>query len=340
MRHILSVIVTVIAAAVASHAAERDISVRSADGTVLAGTLSVPDSAPRAAVLLVTGSGAQDRDEEIFGHRPFMHIARHLSDAGYAVLRLDDRGAGQSTGDFGKAVDADFLADIDAAMCALDSACAGVPLGIIGHSSGGQLAVRSAASPRSRASFIVTLAAPAWRGDSLIMSQTRALAVGLSGKWEAEGLQRRLLDIAMQPLPPLIVRPMLMTALSEKVPEAMRSDPKIQAQIAAGADALLSPWYRDMLRYDPAADISAVAVPWLALNGSRDTQVLPANLETIAQLNPQARTVVNEGLNHLFLTCTTGLVNEYPTLPQSDYADLCRIITDWLGTLDLTTNKR
>lgn len=321
----------------AVYGADREVSVYNAtDGVTLQGTLSAPaDGMPRAAVVMATGSGVQNRDEEVAGHRPFAAIARSLTDAGYAVLRMDDRGWGlppEAQTEIAGWTDADLTRDIEAGVAYVDSVYGGrVPTGIIGHSSGGQMAVRVAASnPRCR--FIVTLAAPAWRGDSLVMAQSRALATAMTGRWDGEHLQRRIIGIASGTLPDAMARMSVYTVLAEAFGEAA-SLPQVGAQISQQADAVVSPWYRAMLRYDPADDISRVGVPWLALNGDRDLQVPHGSLDTIKRLNPGADTRVMAGLNHLFLPSATGLPSEYGELPGDIDASVTASVVEWLGEM-------
>lgn len=309
---IISTAVAIAAAVFQSGAAEREVAIENpAAGITLAGTLSTPSgNTPRAAVVLASGSGAQDRDETILGHKPFKIIADSLSAAGIAVLRFDDRGTGSSTGRFEGATRVDFDTDIAAVTRWLDSTFTSIPVGIIGHSEGGASAIALAGRPE--VDFIVTLAAPAWRGDSIIMSQTRAIATAATGRWDKESTQRSLLDIARSGMPPMFARVALMDILKKEVGEAANL-PDVQRRLDASVDALLSPGYRYLLRYDPAAEIAAVAVPWLALNGDRDTQILPGNLETIRELNPAAVTILLPGLNHLFQQSATGLPTTYAT---------------------------
>lgn len=299
------------------------------DGITLGGTLTIPTSAPKGALVLATGSGAQNRDEELLGHRPFRAIAEYLSGKGYAVLRLDDRGVGESGGDASTATISDYASDISAAIGKLDSILpANVPTGVLGHSEGGQVAVKVALKdPRCR--FIVTLAAPAWPGDSVVMSQARAMATAMTGKWDGEATQRKIMDLVKSPLPTMALTPMLYAELGKMLGDAA-SLPQVQKQIKAQVDALTSPAYRSLLRYDPAGDMREVGVSWLALNGEKDFQVLPANLETIGALNPKATTMLLPEHNHLFLKCTTGLIQEYATLPGDISEETLKAIGDWL----------
>lgn len=332
MKRITIAALVAIGAISASAFTAREVTVANhTDGVQLAGTLTLPDNKakPRAALVLATGSGAQDRDETVFSHKPFKVIAETLADRGYAVLRMDDRGVGASTGDRSTVTTASNVRDVEAGLAWLDSAFTGVPAGVLGHSEGGQIAMRiGAENPKCR--FIISLAGPAWRGDSIVMSQSRAIATAVTGRWDAEDRQRALLKTAASTMPDYVARPMMIAEISKELGEAA-SLPQVQEQISQQIDAMLSPWYREFLRYDPAADIRAVKVPWLALNGEKDLQVLPANLTTIKQLCPAATVVELPGHNHLFQHATTGLMNEYATLPESISEETLKAILDWLG---------
>ncbi len=315
----------------ASAGGSRDVSILNSEaGIPLGATILEPEGTPKAVLVLVTGSGCQNRDEEIMGKTPFRTIAEGLAARGYATVRFDDRGAGESGGDYSKATAGDFKSDALAVLHYADSLFRGVPCGILGHSAGGQTAIVCA--PDSACDFIVTMAAPAWEGDSLIMSQSRALAVGLTGRWDNEPLQRKLLDIVKGPLPATLALPMMIAVHSEALGKELASMPEVQAQITNGVAPMLGDWYREFVRYNPAADITAVSVPWLALNGSKDIQVLPGNLDTILQLNPAATTIEIEGHNHMFQPCVTGLVDEYAKLPGDVSEQTISIIADWLDT--------
>lgn len=307
----------------------REINVTTADGIQLGATLTLPET-PKAAIVLATGSGIQNRDEELLGKKPFKTLAEALSNAGYAVLRVDDRGFANTSEAKNATIDTD-MADTRAALATLDSILPKIRKGIIGHSCGGTTAIRLAATD-CRVDFIITLAAPAWVGDSIIMSQARALAVAVTGKWEAEALQRELMTIAKSPTPAFMARPMMIAAISAQMGEISQM-PQVRQQIEAQVDGVLGPWMRSMLRFDPAESIAAVNIPFLALNGSKDMQVLPQNLETIKRLNPRANTLLMDGHNHLFQHATTGLPQEYATLEGDISNETLDAIITWLNKL-------
>lgn len=309
-----------------AHPSEHEVRVTNhSAGIVLAGTLTTPPS-PKAVCVLATGSGAQDRDETLLGHKPFKVLADSLADRGYAVLRMDDRGTGSSGGSFSGATVDDFVTDIAAGVGYVDSLFRDIQICVIGHSEGGGIAIRLGASDK-RVDMIVTLAAPAWRGDSVIMSQCREMAVRMLGHWDGEALQRQLLDIAMSDASESSVR-MSLQYLLMTLPEA--SIPQVREQLMASAAQMSTPYYRQMLRYDPIPDIEKVKCPWLALNGDRDVQVLCANLDTIATHAPQADTVTMVGHNHLFQHSTTGMPDEYASLHEDISIEILNTIISWL----------
>lgn len=321
-------------------AREQEVAIRNtAGGITLAGTLSTPEnSVIKGAVVLASGSGAQNRDEEIMGLRPFKVLADTLSAAGYAVLRMDDRGTADSEGDFQSSLLADFDSDIAAALSYLDSCCVGVPKGIIGHSQGGITAIRLAGAKSLRQvspDFIITLGVPAWKGDSLIMAQSRALSMAMTGNWAGEHLQRKILDIAQSSMTTTMASTLIYSMVAKEIGD-LATHPKVQAQISAQVSAVTAPAYREMLRYDPQVDIRAVKTPWLAINGDRDLQVPPANLQVISSINPTAATLLLPGHNHLFQVSTTGLPQDYPYDGQSPSSDTLSAIIQWL---DIQTNK-
>lgn len=309
-----------------AHPSEHEVRVTNhSAGIVLAGTLTTPPS-PKAVCVLATGSGAQDRDETLLGHKPFKVLADSLADRGYAVLRMDDRGTGSSGGSFSGATVDDFVTDIAAGVGYVDSLFRDIQICVIGHSEGGGIAIRLGASDK-RVDMIVTLAAPAWRGDSVIMSQCREMAVRMLGHWDGEALQRQLLDIAMSDASESSVR-MSLQYLLMTLPEA--SIPQVREQLMASAAQMSTPYYRQILRYDPIPDIEKVKCPWLALNGDRDVQVLCANLDTIATHAPQADTVTMVGHNHLFQHSTTGMPDEYASLHEDISIETLNTIISWL----------
>ena len=312
-----------LAVACSADYSEQEVTIYNNEENITLGATLTAPRVPKAGIVLATGSGPQNRDEEIVGHKPFKLIAEYLSQKGYAVLRMDDRGVGKSTGDFSSAVNDNFVSDIAAGISYLDSCYNNIPIGVIGHSEGGTTAIKSAVR-NENCDFIITLAAAAWPGDSIIMSQSRAIATASTGRWDAEQLQRKCLDIAMSNVPKDTAEALLFSILSQSTEDA--DVPQMQQQITS----ILSPWYRDFLRYNPEADIKAVHKPWLAINGDLDCQVLPGNLSTIKTLNGGVETVLLPNHNHLFQECKTGTLDEYANIPSSISRLTLEIMSEWL----------
>ena len=330
---ITSVIISVITAGATDFTAADTVIINDTQHVKLGATLTLPSQGtPKAALVLATGSGAQNRDEEVLGHKPFKTIAEHLSSSGYAVLRFDDRGVGESTGDQATMTTDDYVTDIRACMAFLKSALGNdIPVGVLGHSQGGSAAIKLGAAG-SACDFIVTLGAPAWSGDSIIMSQSRVVSTAAVGRWDGEALQRRLMDLVKSDTPSILLGTLLYSEVAAQLGE-MAKMPEVQKQLLAQTNAMCSVSYRDLVKYDPEADIRAVSVPWLALNGSHDMQVLPDNLVTIKELNPAADTRLLDRHNHLLQRCTTGMIQEYATIPEDISPLALATILSWLDTL-------
>ncbi len=279
---------------------ETEVTIDAGGGVSLAGTFSLPQGAgPFPAVVMLTGSGSQDRDETIGDHKPFAQIADSLARNGIAVLRFDDRGAGRSTAASGMETTADFAADAHSMLCALKR-MAGVDssrVGYIGHSEGGLIAVLNA---QKGARFIVTLAAPAVKGKDLLLRQNEKVAL-VTGEELTEDKKETLEAVftAVDTEDNVSVLTRKLKMLLAELPVNVRN-----AQI----DAFTSPWYRYFVRLDPAGALKKIGqngrVAMLALNGDLDAQVdADQNLSVIKSLVPQAKIIRYPSLNHLFQPC-------------------------------------
>jgi pimeloyl-ACP methyl ester carboxylesterase len=334
-------------------------------GVKLAGTLVVPKAAAAAgaataaqfpAVVFVTGSGAQNRDEEILGHKPFLVIADYLARRGIASLRCDDRGYGKSTGDATTATTLDFADDAEAAFEFLRSRgeINKDEVGIIGHSEGGLIAP-IVASRNASVAFIVLLAAPGMRGEELILAQGAliARAAGASEAEIAEGqeVNRRLYAAVKGAADAASAKAAAEKAYLAWIDSSagMGEAEKGQARKMAGdlASQAASPWFRAFLTLDPAPYLAKVGVPVLALNGSKDLQV-PADADLAgieASLgkalgsslsggakgpSPKSAFVKLEGLNHLFQHAASGAPDEYGTIEESFAPEALKAIGDWI----------
>jgi uncharacterized protein len=309
----------------------------SAPGVTLAGTLTLPEGqGPFPAAILVTGSGAQDRDETLFGHKPFAVLADYLTRHGIAVLRYDDRGTAHSTGRFARSTSADFATDANAAFAFL----AARPeidrraIGFVGHSEGGMVGP-IAATANPQVAFLVLLAGPGIPTRALLEGQRLAIARS-QGESEAviertAPLQTELAAIAAGDLDDAAARAALMTSLTDARLQALGVT---AAQRDSMINTMLDPWFRWFLRYDPAPALRHFPGPLLALNGSLDRQVLPGpNLAGIRAATAGHRDVtVTElpGLNHLFQTARTGGVGEYATSEETMAPVVLSTVADWL----------
>ncbi|MDR2496468.1 MAG: alpha/beta fold hydrolase [Tannerellaceae bacterium] len=306
------------------------------DGVTLAGTLTMPETGGKfPAAVLISGSGAQNRDEEMMGHKPFWILADFLTRNGIAVLRFDDRGVGASTGDFAAATSFDFSKDAEAAVKYLQSRkeIDAKKIGLIGHSEGGVIAPMLAARSGD-IGFIVMLAGTGVRGDKVLLSQQEA--IGRASDMNDEilkavlDLNGKAFEIVINNTQPEELRPSLISLIKEA--DANASDEAIGAQI----NSLLNPWIQYFLKYDPAPALKKVKCPVLALNGEKDLQVLPKiNLEAIGNALSEGgnRNVTLKelpGLNHLFQECTSGLPLEYSSIEQTFSPAALDEILKWL----------
>lgn len=313
----------------------------SKDGHKLAGTLTIPEGeGPFPAVVLVSGSGPQDRDETLMGHKPFWVIADHLSRNGVAVLRYDDRGVGKSGGNFAAATTEDFTYDALAAVdfLATREEIDSSKIGIAGHSEGGLIAPK-AAIRSTKVAFIVLLAGPGVPGADILRLQQR-LIMKASGVSDADiEEQTKLWDKIVERFKTLkegedaSELKQIVDAHFVGEDEATVS---ARAQWNTQMDALLTPWFRYFLTFDPRDALRKVTVPVLAVNGELDLQVDPK------QNLPEIERALREGgnkditikefakLNHLFQTASTGLPSEYGQIEETFSTDVLKMITDWI----------
>lgn len=313
----------------------------------LGGTLTLPKgNGPFPAALLITGSGAQDRDETLFNHKPFAVIADSLTRRGIAVLRVDDRGVGKSTGDFAKATSRDFATDVRAGVAYLKTRheINKTKIGLIGHSEGGLIAPMVAAQAPRDVAFIVLLAGPGVPGDQILVEQgaliaraggapQSAIARGRAGQKAAYAILRTEPDPARAEAKLIVLNKQAIAKLNEAERKTI-GDPDAAAKNAT--KMLLSPWFRFFLTYDPAPTLKRVRCPVLALNGGLDLQVPPKqNLPALARAlraggNKQVTLRELPGLNHLFQPTKTGSPAEYGRIEQTFSPEALRILGDWV----------
>jgi len=315
-------------------------------GIKLAGTLTLPaGKGPFPVVLLISGSGPQDRNETVFSHRPFLILADYLTRQGIAVLRADDRGVGASTGDFSQATSEDFASDALAGIVYLKTRKEIKPeqIGLIGHSEGGIIAPMVAVKSPDLA-FIVLMAGTGLTGEEILNLQqaliSRAMGVSeediaktrqfnekiyslIKDEKDRKNIEERLHQVFMD----------YWAGLSEEGKNRI-GDPEVY--IKAQLRSLLSPWFKFFLTYDPKSTLSKVKCPVLAINGEKDLQVPPKeNLSVIEEAlvaggNKNVTTKEIPGLNHLFQTAQTGSPDEYAKIEETISPVALKIISDWI----------
>jgi uncharacterized protein len=300
----------------------------------LAGTLTMPNKGTNfPAVVLITGSGPQNRDEELLGHKPFLVISDYLTRNGIAVLRFDDRGIADSKGVFSTATTLDFSYDAEAAVDYLKGRKEIDParIGLIGHSEGGLIAPMIAARSKDVA-FIVLLAGPGLRGDSIILLQ-ESLIEKVSGMADSDlqktdELSRGALAIAAGPGDRAQIGQALQQYFATRLPDSNGSASRIRQ--------LTSPWMHYFLTYDPVPALEKVHCPVLAIGGDKDLQV-PAAIDLAIIKNALAKagnqhvtTQVLPGLNHLFQTAQTGSPNEYSQIEETFSPTALTLIGNWI----------
>ena len=316
----------------------------------LEGTLTIPEgSGPFPAVALISGSGAQNRDLELFGHRPFKVLADHLTQRGIAVLRSDDRGVGGSEGDFSEATTRDFADDAAAAVTYLRSHPEVDPgaVGLVGLSEGGLIAPMVAVDSPEVA-FIVLLAGPGLPGEEILYRQGELISQAMGASEDDIQtnlrLQERLFRIVVEEEDDDARKQRLETILREALADMSEEERAALGSTGEAEDgwvrsqlaSLSGPWFRYFLMHDPRPVLRQVQVPVLALNGELDLQVPPA--ENLAAIEAALREGGNEafvvrelpGLNHLFQTAETGAPAEYSRIEETMSPEAMELVAQWI----------
>jgi len=311
----------------------------------LAGTLTIPKEIKNPpVVILISGSGAQNRNEEILGHKPFLVLSDYLTKNGIAVLRYDDRGVAKSEGDFSIATTYDFADDVEAAIAYLKTRIDVIDIhkiGLIGHSEGGMIAP-IVASKNKNVSFIVLLAGPGTTGKEILLTQTRKSQelngvseekIDLNAKYSSK-IYDVCLDYKGEKSKQEIISLLkVMKNISSSELKEQLTDEEIEKQVKV----ITSPWMLAFIKFDPIEYLSKVTCPVLAINGKKDVQVLPKiNLEAIEKglkiANNKDVTIKElEDLNHLFQTSKTGSFSEYAGNEETFSPRALEIISDWIN---------
>ena len=315
-------------------------------GISLAGTLTLPSKeGVFPVVILISGSGPQNRDEELLGHKPFLILSDFLTRNGIAVLRYDDRGTALSKGDFKTATSADFTTDVESAIAYLKTRkeINTKNIGLIGHSEGGLIAPMVASKSKDVA-FMVLLAGTGIQGNRLLLLQQKLIgkASGISDDdlQKNELTNRKVFDIVKKSsnLEKLnldltnYIKQTLIDNPNTGKPAGMSDDEFVNLQVKQ----IANPWMQYFIKYNPAPTLEKVKCPVLAINGEKDLQVPPKeNLEAIKSAlskggNKKVTTKVLPNLNHLFQECKTGSPDEYATIEQTFSPTALSEILKWV----------
>ncbi|MDD2228257.1 MAG: alpha/beta fold hydrolase [Candidatus Cloacimonetes bacterium] len=313
------------------------------DGIKLAGTLSIPEGGRTyPALVFITGSGAQDRDEKVCEHKPFWVIADYLARRGIASLRYDDRGFAKSEGNFASATTYDLARDAASAVAYLKNRPEISGIGLIGHSEGGIIAPM-VASQTEDVRFIIMLAGTGKRGDEMLLMQQEAI---MRASGAAEEIIQNNLSVNSLVFS-FLRRSQDLATSTEEVPsylenilqEGTYTIPD-NLSINSFVSLFANPWFYEFIKLDPVTYLEKVHCPVFALNGSKDTQVpakanlsaIQAALETAGNNDVTIREYSN--LNHLFQECATGLPDEYIQIEQTISPCILEDIAAWLKALN------
>jgi pimeloyl-ACP methyl ester carboxylesterase len=310
-----------------------DATFRNADaGVTLAGTLTTPEGeGPHPAVVLVSGSGPQNRNGVVAGHETLHVLADALTRRGIAVLRYDERGVGESTGSFSGATTEDFAGDVRAALDWLRQREGLGKIGVVGWSEGALVAPMLAARSSALPDFLVLMGAPGVPGKQILLKQ-RALIAEAQGAPPASldsirAAQERLLSAAAQAPDSAAAAAQVRRLLRARQTDAQTIDKQIQQYT--------DPWFRQFMRHDPRPALRQTDAPVLALYGEHDLQVPPAQnadpLRKALSGNPDATVEVLPGLNHLFQPADTGLPSEYGQIEATIAPKALDAIAGWIA---------
>jgi pimeloyl-ACP methyl ester carboxylesterase len=309
----------------------------------LSGTLTLPGKKEKSpVVILISGSGPQDRDETVANHKPFLVLSDYLTRQGIAVLRFDDRGVGKSTGNFSSATTKDFSTDVISAVnyLASRSDIDSNNIGLIGHSEGGIIAPL-AVNESNDVSFIVLLASTGIVGSEISLIQSKTMRPFPVPDEDAyEQAIRTAIEIASSDKDISIIKSELNTHYNATIAPILKplvgDDAKVSQIIMSLIEMRTTPWVRYFYNYNPAKEIEKLSIPVLSLNGSNDTQVsAEINQKGIQDAlikgnNKDYKVLEIEGLNHFFQESKTGKMDEYSKIEQTFSPIALNEISTWI----------
>lgn len=326
----------------------REVTVDLPGSGQLAGSFTLPRSAAKdskvPAVVFITGSGLQDRDETIFGHKPFLEIATHLANAGIASLRCDDRGFGKSTGDPSRATTLDFMEDAKAQLLWLKQQpqVDAKRVGVVGHSEGGLIGILLGQGPDPTISFAALLAPPGISGREILTGQTQDMyrAERLDPMLASMAVEkhRELMDAMTDGSSDAVIEAAMRGLVEAQLECALKTKPSpqtVELGVKQGMAQINTPWMKAFITIDPAVAMAKCGVPTLLLFGSKDVQVSPARnepplREAGASASVPPEIVVIDGVNHLFQPARTGSVQEYASIKVAIDPAVVKRIVDWV----------
>jgi hypothetical protein len=307
----------------------------------IAGTLTLPKNADFPIIILVSGSGQQDRDCELLGHKPFWVLADYLSKNGIAVFRYDDRGIGKSTGEFGSATETDFTSDVLAVFSYLKKKYPGHPIGIYGHSEGGIIGLRAAAQQKE-IKFLIESASVGTNGKDVLVNQQYdiPIAAGLSeeeAKWNARMFEEAA-NLALKTETSSFLKEyeMWLSTIWENLPSSFKEDKTMKDMATEMSVFINSDWAEEFLSYQAADYLKKVDLPMFIINGKKDIQVRweENQLGFKKSMNPNtlARSTFKayDDLNHLLQPCVKCTISEYATIEISMSPIVMSDILTWI----------
>jgi pimeloyl-ACP methyl ester carboxylesterase len=308
------------------------------DKITLAGTLTTPKNKKDfTTAILISGSGPQNRNEEIMNHKPFLIISDYLTRNGIAVLRYDDRGIGESQGEYSKATSKDLSRDTEAAIKYLKSRkdINKNKIGLVGHSEGGLIAPMIASNTND-VSFIVLLAGPGLKGGQLLLLQKKLIEQKSGINDTAVNKSQEIFKGAYEIVSTFKgndeeLRNKLKGYFNEKLDNSMED-----SQMNSLIENITSPWMKYFIKYDPSSALKKIDIPVLALFGKNDLQV-PAveNSKAFQDFgNKNIEIIQLDKLNHLFQESKTGMPNEYSEIEQTISPKVLDIISKWIIELN------
>jgi alpha-beta hydrolase superfamily lysophospholipase len=309
----------------------------------IAGTLTLPKETNFPIVILVSGSGQQDRDCELVGHKPFWILADYLSKNGIAVFRFDDRGIGKSTGEFGSSTETDFTSDVLAIFSYLKKKYPGHPIGIYGHSEGGIIGLRAAAEQKE-IKFLIESASVGTSGKDVLVNQQYdiPIASGMTeeeAKWNARSFEEAInIVLKKETVSFLKDYELWLSTVWMDLPLSFKEDKSMKDMATEMSVFINSDWAKEFLSYQAADYLKTVDLPMLIINGKKDIQVRweenqlgfkqSMNPNTLAHSTFKAY----DDLNHLLQPCIKCNISEYATIETSMSPIVMSDILTWIKT--------